>query len=92
VDSAHFQARLLCRFPEILPLLLRSNLKTMAHVLRLWSVLLVSNLLGTYLFALCIARIAIFDPHVQQALLQVSHESPASFGITVVRRPQPNGL
>lgn len=69
----------------ILPLLLRKDLKTTVHVLRLWSVVLVSNLAGTYLFALCIAHVTIFTPQVQKALFEVSRESPASFWGILVR-------
>jgi hypothetical protein len=34
---------------------------------------------GTYLFALCIVRVAIFNPDVQQAIAEVSKEPPAGF-------------
>jgi formate/nitrite transporter FocA (FNT family) len=69
----------------ILPLLLRRNVATALHVLRLWSVVLASNLVGTYIFALCIARVAIFNPHVQQAIANVSKEPPAGFWIALLR-------
>jgi formate/nitrite transporter FocA (FNT family) len=58
----------------ILPLMLRKNMTTLLSVARLWSAVLISNLLGAYLFALCIAKIAVFNPHVQQTLLSVSQE------------------
>src|SRR6202034_727106 len=69
----------------ILPLLLRRNVATGLHVLRLWSIVLASNLVGTYIFALCIARVAIFNPHVQQAIANVSKEPPVGFWVVLVR-------
>jgi formate-nitrite transporter family protein len=70
----------------ILPLLLRKNLATAVSVLRLWSVVLLSNLVGTYLFALCVARVAVLDPHIRQVLVQVSQERlGAGFWVVLVR-------
>src|SRR5689334_15419627 len=70
----------------ILPLLLRKNTSTLASVARLWSVVLVSNLVGTFLFALCIAKVAVFNPHVQQTLIRVSQEgSGDTFWVAVTR-------
>jgi formate/nitrite transporter FocA (FNT family) len=70
----------------ILPLLLRKNLQTLGSVLRLWTIVLLSNLIGAYLFALSIGKIAIFSPHVQEALISVSREgSGDSFWIAVAR-------
>jgi formate/nitrite transporter FocA (FNT family) len=70
----------------ILPLMLRKNMATLLSVARLWSAVLLSNLLGAYLFALCIAKIPIFNPHVQQTLLSVSLEGTGdSFWIALTR-------
>ena len=52
----------------ILPLLSRRDIKTGVSVLRLWSVVLLTNLVGTYLFALAIARIPIVSPEIQHVL------------------------
>ena len=65
----------------VLPLLLRKNLATALSVLRFWS----SNLVGTYIFALCVARVAIFSPHVQQAIVEVSKEPAAGFWVVLMR-------
>ena len=46
----------------ILPLLSRRNVATALSVLRLWAIVLMANLAGTYLFALCVGRIPIFSP------------------------------
>lgn len=63
----------------ILPFLARGKPKLIWTVLRIWGVILLANLVGTYLFALCIARTGMFNAHIQQAMLQVSQEPPASF-------------
>jgi formate-nitrite transporter family protein len=70
----------------VLPLLVRKDLTTLFRMLRLWGVVLASNLLGTFLFALCLARTRLFDVHTQQCLTQigVSHFG-ASFAIVMVR-------
>jgi formate/nitrite transporter FocA (FNT family) len=59
----------------ILPLLSRRDVKTGLSVLRLWAVVLVSNLVGTYLFALAIARIPIFSPEIQNVLTEIGKTS-----------------
>lgn len=70
----------------ILPWLLRKKVRTAISVLRLWSVVLISNLVGTYLFALCLAHTAIFEPHVQKALFEVSYERLGTgFGTVLIR-------
>jgi formate-nitrite transporter family protein len=52
----------------------------------LWMVVLVSNLFGTFLFALCIGKMHIFDAHIQQSLTEIgtSHLG-AGFGTVLVR-------
>jgi formate/nitrite transporter FocA (FNT family) len=70
----------------ILPLLSRRNVATALSVLRLWTVVLVANLVGTYLFALCVGRIPIFSTHIQQVLMEVSQGSLAGgFGVIFMR-------
>jgi hypothetical protein len=59
----------------ILPLLSRRNVATALSVFRLWTVVLVANLVGTYLFALCVGRVPIFSAHIQQILMEVSQGS-----------------
>jgi formate/nitrite transporter FocA (FNT family) len=55
-------------------------------MLRLWAVVLASNLVGTFLFALCLGTIGIFNAHIEQALSQIgiAHVG-APFGIVFVR-------
>ena len=70
----------------VLPLLLRKDLSTLLRVLRLWAVVLSANLVGTFLFALCVARIGIFDAHTRQCLTQIGFDHlGAGFGIVLIR-------
>ena len=70
----------------VLPVMIRRTAQVFGQVLRLWSVVLVTNLLGTCLFAACVARIHLFDPDVVQALtdIGVSHTG-AAFSTVFVR-------
>jgi formate-nitrite transporter family protein len=70
----------------ILPLLSRRNVATALSVFRLWTVVLVANLVGTYLFALCVGRVPIFSAHIQQILMEVSQGSlQGGFGVIFMR-------
>jgi formate/nitrite transporter FocA (FNT family) len=70
----------------ILPLLTKRDLKTAFSVARLWSVVLLANLLGTGIFAWAIARSRIFNPDTVHALILVSVPAPDStFGIALMR-------
>jgi formate/nitrite transporter FocA (FNT family) len=70
----------------VLPFLIRKDLNTFLRMLRLWAVVLVGNLFGTFLFALCLGKIGIFNAHIEESLTQIglSHIG-ASFGIVLVR-------
>lgn len=70
----------------VLPVMSRRTAQVFAQVLRLWSVVLVTNLLGTCLFAACVARIHLFDPDTVQALtdIGVSHTG-AAFSTVFIR-------
>jgi formate-nitrite transporter family protein len=65
----------------VLPLL-----STLLRMLRLWGVVLSGNLVGIFLFALCIGKIVLFDPRTQESLTQigVAHIG-ASFWTVLVR-------
>ena len=70
----------------VLPLLSKQRLNKILGVLRIWSVILAANLVGTFLFALCIGRIVIFDPTIRQAFTEVSQEGMgAGFATALVR-------
>jgi formate-nitrite transporter family protein len=70
----------------IIPLLARRDLKTLVRVIRLWTVVLVANLLGAHLFAWVVAVTPMFLPEVQSAMLALAKEAAAvSFGEAVLR-------
>jgi formate/nitrite transporter FocA (FNT family) len=70
----------------VLPLLVRKDLSTLLRMLRLWVVVLSANLVGTFLFALCIAKVGIFDAYTQQCLTQIgAAHLGAGFGTVLVR-------
>jgi len=74
----------------VLPLLARRSFKsaasTLRSTLRLWGVVLAANLVGTYLFALCVARMPIFSERVHQAMIDVSGGSiQGGFGAVFIR-------
>ena len=56
----------------ILPLLVHKNLATVKKVLRLWSVVLAANIVGTCLFAFALARLGFLAEPLRQAVLAVS--------------------
>jgi formate/nitrite transporter FocA (FNT family) len=70
----------------VLPLMRNWDRRTLMNVLRLWSVVLVSNILGTILVALVFARTAALEPSLHATVLTYAHYSTAgSFGLLVLR-------
>lgn len=70
----------------ILPLLAKQTLDKIIGVCRIWAIILAANLVGTFLFAVCVARILIFDPAIRQAMSEVSQEAVGrGFGAAFVR-------
>jgi formate-nitrite transporter family protein len=70
----------------VLPLLSERNAKAAFSMVRLWSVVLGANVVGTYLFALFVGRVPIFPPHIQESLIEVSKGgADASFGVVFAR-------
>ena len=70
----------------VLPLLLRKDLDTFLRMIRLWIVVLSANLVGTFLFALCLGKTAIFDAHTQRCLTEIGASHLGSgFGTVLVR-------
>ena len=59
----------------IVPLLTRRSGEMLGRVLRLWAIVLVTNLLGTIVFAWVLARTTLFDPDIHVALLGVASEA-----------------
>lgn len=70
----------------VLPLLLHKKMQVLMNVLRLWVVVLTTNIIGTFLFALTIAKVHFLEASIQQSVLQtaMAHIGP-SFWITFVR-------
>lgn len=70
----------------VLPLLLRKDLSTLLRLLRLWAVVLGANLVGTFLFALSVGAIGVFDARTQQCLTEIGAiHIGVGFGIVLVR-------
>lgn len=58
----------------VLPLMVRRDLATFASVLRMWSVVLAANLLGTIAFAYLISREGVFAEPVREMLGEIGQE------------------
>jgi formate/nitrite transporter FocA (FNT family) len=70
----------------VLPFLLRKDFSTLLRILRLWGVVLAANLVGTFLFAWCLAKIVLFDAHTQRCLTEIGAAHLGSgFGTVLVR-------
>ncbi|WP_250437271.1 formate/nitrite transporter family protein [Caballeronia sp. ATUFL_F2_KS9A] len=70
----------------VLPVLTRRDLRTVGKTLRLWSIVLLSNLVGTAVFAALLQFKDVFDPDVNAALAEVARAPfSAGFGVTLVR-------
>jgi formate/nitrite transporter FocA (FNT family) len=59
----------------IVPLLARKSREVLRNVLRLWSAVLVANLIGTLLFALALGRLAVVELETQRALSDIAREA-----------------
>jgi formate-nitrite transporter family protein len=70
----------------ILPLLVHKDRATVTKVLRLWGNVLSANIVGTFLFALVIARLQFLDPAIQRSALEIAqaHIGP-SFWVVLLR-------
>jgi formate/nitrite transporter FocA (FNT family) len=70
----------------IVPLLARRTRQVFGHVARLWSVVLVANLLGALVFAFVIARSELFKPEVHHAFHEIAMKAVESgFWLTVLK-------
>jgi formate-nitrite transporter family protein len=70
----------------ILPLLLHKNARTLFHVARLWSVVLVANTVGTVCFAYAISKLPVFDARVHEMLGEIGGQHLGmSFGVIFVK-------
>jgi formate/nitrite transporter FocA (FNT family) len=70
----------------ILPLLARKDLKTLCHVLRLWVIVLATNLLGGLAIAWVLGNSSAFQPDVRNAFAEIGKESAnVTFGLALLR-------
>jgi formate-nitrite transporter family protein len=70
----------------IVPLLSRKSGEMLGRVLRLWAIVLATNLIGTILFAWVLARTTLFDVDTHTALLGVASEAlRGDFATTFLR-------
>ena len=70
----------------IIPLLARRNLETFSKVLKLWAVVLVSNLAGAHIFAWVVGNTPMFKSEVQAAMLSIAREAAdVTFGTAILR-------
>ena len=70
----------------ILPLLLRKTARVFVNVLRLWTVVLLANLAGAFMFAWAAAKTGAFDFDVHQMLDRTATEATGEiFGLNFLR-------
>ena len=70
----------------ILPLLKEKTIPLLVNVSRLWGVVLLSNLIGAFIFAWILGRTNMFDPDVRRGFEQIGNEALAhGFGTTLLR-------
>lgn len=70
----------------ILPLLRRRHSDVLMNVLRLWTVVLLANVVGALLFALVIGRTSIFEADVHHTFTRIATEAVSPPPITVLLR------
>jgi formate/nitrite transporter FocA (FNT family) len=59
----------------VLPFLTRKDMKTFYKMVRLWTVVFATNIVGTYLFAFLISHGGLFSPEVNEALKGIALEA-----------------
>lgn len=70
----------------IIPLLARRNGETLLKVVRIWTIVLLSNLVGAHLFAWVIGNTPMFSREVQGAMMKVAtHAVEVGFGTAILR-------
>jgi formate/nitrite transporter FocA (FNT family) len=70
----------------IVPLLAHPERSTLFQLLRLWTIVLVFNLIGALIFSTVIAHTALFSPQVQHSFVDIAQRSlHGNFGLTVLR-------
>ncbi|MBV9308347.1 MAG: formate/nitrite transporter family protein [Acidobacteriaceae bacterium] len=70
----------------IIPLLARRNFETLVKVLKLWAVVLTTNLAGAHIFAWVVGNTPMFKSEVQAAMLSIAQEAAnVTFGEAILR-------
>ncbi len=70
----------------ILPLLHHRNYRTFASVLRLWTLVLLANVVGTWAIAFVLSHSSVFEPRVVRGFIEISGRTISSdFSTTVLR-------
>lgn len=70
----------------ILPLLRKKDLRTFGNVVRLWAIVLASNLVGTFLIALLLGKTTAVDAPIHQAMRDLGYASVShGFGTLILR-------
>jgi formate-nitrite transporter family protein len=70
----------------IIPLLARRDGETLGRVARLWIIVLLANIAGTFVFAWVIGATGLFEPRVKDLFAAISSESLApAFGVMLLR-------
>ena len=70
----------------ILPMLAHPNLPTFWRIVRLWTIVLICNLIGALIFATIVAHTDIFPPNIQRSFAEVAqHSLRGGFGLTILR-------
>lgn len=70
----------------ILPLMILRDKATLRNVARLWTTVLLANLVGALIFAFVLAKTTMFDPNVLEAFTRIGEEAlRANFATTLLR-------
>jgi len=70
----------------MLPLLMRPRLSTLGRVLRLWGIVLASNLVGSWIFAFLLTPAGVFEPPAVAAMHVLSMaQMQSGFGATLLK-------
>jgi len=70
----------------IIPLLTRRDKDSLVNTLRLWGVVLVTNLVGAFLFALVITNTSVFEPDVKRTFADIGREAMEPAFMTLLVR------
>lgn len=69
-----------------MPLLSHPNLRTLWRVIRLWGIVLVFNLVGSFLFAVFIAHTNVFPPTTSATFIRLAQTATSyGFGLTLLK-------